>query len=64
MEQEIDIAGIYISPFVVMVALGVLIFLPLRACLDYFQFDQYFWHRPLADACMFIIIVGLLVLIL
>lgn len=64
MEQEINIAGVYISPFVVVLALGVPIFLLLRACLDYFQVDQYFWHRPLADACMFIIIVGLLVLIL
>jgi len=64
MEQEIDIFGVYISPFVVVCGLGVLLFLPLRACLDHFQFDHYFWHRPLADACMFIILVGLLVLML
>jgi hypothetical protein len=64
MEQEINIFGVYISPFVVMLALGMLIFLPVRACLDYLQFDQYCWHRPLADACIFIVIVGLLVLIL
>jgi hypothetical protein len=64
MEQEINIAGIYVSPFLVVIALGVLIFLPLRACLDYFQFDKYVWHPPLAEACLFIITLGLLVLIL
>ena len=64
MEQEIDIAGIYISPFVVLLGLGLLIFLLVRACLDYLQFDKYVWHRPLADACIFVITLGLLVLIL
>ena len=50
MEQEINIFGVYISPFVVMLGLGLVIFLPVRACLDYLQFDKYVWHRSLADA--------------
>ena len=64
MEQEIDIAGVYISPFVVVLGLGLLIFLPVRAFLDHLQFDKYVWHRSLADACIYIITVGLLALIL
>ena len=64
MEQEIDIAGVYVSPFVVVLGLGLLIFLPVRAFLDHLQFDKYVWHRSLADACIYIITVGLLVLIL
>jgi hypothetical protein len=64
MEQEINIFGVYISPFAVVLVLGLLIFLPVRACLDHFQFDKYVWHRPLADACIYIIVMGLLVLIL
>jgi hypothetical protein len=64
MEQEIDIAGVYISSFVVVLVLGLLIFLPVRACLDHFHFDKLVWHRPLADACIYIITLGLLVLIL
>ena len=64
MEQEINIFGVYISPFVVMLGLGLVIFLPVRACLDYLQFDQYVWHRSLADACIYIITLGLLVLVL
>ena len=64
MEQEIDIFGVYVSPFAVVLGLGLLIFLPVRACLDHFQFDKYVWHRPLADACIYIILVGLLVLFL
>jgi hypothetical protein len=64
MEQEINIGGIYISPFVVVLALGLLIFWPLRAFLDHIEFEKYVWHRSLADACLFVITVGLLVLIL
>ena len=64
MEQEINIVGVYISPFVLALVLSLLIFLPLRTGLDYLQFDKYVWHRPLADACLFIITLGLLVLIL
>ena len=64
MEQEINIAGVYVSPFVVILALGLLIFLPIRAGLDHLQFDKYVWHRPLADACLFVITLGLLVLFL
>jgi len=64
MEQEINIAGIYLSPFVLALALAVLAFLPLRACLDRLHFEKYVWHRPLADACLFIITLGLLVLFL
>lgn len=64
MEQEINIFGVYISPFVVILVLGSLAFLPLRACLDHFQFDKYVWHRPLVDAFLFVITLGLLVVIL
>jgi hypothetical protein len=64
MEQEVDIFGVYVSPFVVVLGLGLLIFLPLRILLDHLQFDKYVWHRSLADACIYIITVGLLVLIL
>jgi hypothetical protein len=42
--------------------LSSLIFLLLRTGLDYLHFDKYVWHRPLADACLFIITLGLLVL--
>jgi hypothetical protein len=64
LEQEIDIAGVYVSPFVALLVLGLLIFLVVRACLDHLQFDKYVWHRPLADACIYVITLGLLVLIL
>jgi protein AaeX len=64
MEQEINIFGVYISPFAVVLGLGLLVFLPVRACLDRLQFDKYVWHRPLADACIYVIVVGLLVLTL
>jgi hypothetical protein len=64
MEQEIDVFGVYISPFAVVLGLGLLIFLPVRAGLDRLQFDKFVWHRPLCDACIYVIVVGLLVLIL
>ena len=64
MEHEINIGGIYVSPFVVVLALTLLIFYPLRAFLDHIEFEKYVWHRSLADVCLFIITLGLLVLIL
>ncbi|SDT97109.1 Protein of unknown function [Verrucomicrobium sp. GAS474] len=64
MEHEINLAGLYVSPFVVVLALGAAAFLPLRALLDALQFDRYVWHRPLAEACLFVITLGLLALIL
>jgi hypothetical protein len=64
MEQEINIFGVYFSPFVVVLGLGLLIFLPVRAWLDHIQFDQYVWHRSLVDASIYVIILGLLVLFL
>jgi hypothetical protein len=64
MEQEINIFGVFVSPFAVVLALGLLVFLPVRAYLDHLQFDKYVWHRPLADAGIYVIVVGLLVLIL
>jgi hypothetical protein len=64
MEQEINIFGVYISPFVVVLALALLIFMPVRAYLDRVHFDKYVWHRSLADACILIITAGILVLIL
>ena len=64
MEQEINIFGVYVSPFVVLLGLGLLIFMPIRAYLDHLQFDKYVWHRSLADACIYVITLGLLVLIL
>jgi hypothetical protein len=64
MEQEINIFGVYVSPFVVVLGLGLLIFLPIRACLDRLQFDKYVWHRSLTDVFLFVITLGLLVLFL
>ena len=51
MQHEINIGGIYVSPFVVVLALTLLIFYPLRAFLDHIEFEKYVWHRSLADVC-------------
>jgi hypothetical protein len=62
MEQEINIFGVYVSPFVVVLGLGLVVYLPVRAWLDHIHFDKYVWHRSLADASIYVIILGLLVL--
>jgi len=64
MEKEIDLFGVYVSPFALLLVIAVLIFLPVRAWLDRIEFSKYVWHRSLADAGIFVIILGLLVLIL
>ena len=64
MEEEINIMGVYISPFALLLVVTFALFLPLRSYLDRVGFSQMVWHRSLADACIFVIILGLLVIIL
>jgi hypothetical protein len=63
-ETELNIFGVYVSPFSLVLVVGAAIFLPIRAYLDRIEFGKYVWHRSLADACLYVIILGLLVLIL
>lgn len=63
MLKEINIGGVFFSPFVGYLVLALIIFIPLRAQFDRWAIQRYVWHRPLFDISVFIIIVSIIGLI-
>lgn len=57
--KEIDIVGVYVSPFLRDLAVAALVFLPVKIGLDRVAFDRLVWHRPLADVALFVCTVAL-----
>jgi protein AaeX len=60
MLKEINLDGIYLSPFVGYLAAALVIFLPLRMLFDRWALHRYVWHRPLFDLSVFVIILSLI----
>lgn len=60
MLKEINIFGIFVSPFVGYLALALLIFYPFRLLFDRFAIQRWVWHRPLFDISVFVIILSLI----
>ncbi len=60
MLKEINIDGVFFSPFVAYMIIAALIFFPLRMLFDRWALQRYVWHRPLFDLSVFIIILSLI----
>jgi protein AaeX len=60
MLKEINIQGVYFSPFAGYLVAAFVIFLPLRMFFDRWALQRYVWHRPLFDLSVFVIIVSLI----
>ncbi len=60
MLKEINIDGVYFSPFVGYLAAALLLFWPLRMLFDRWALQRYVWHRPLFDLSVFVIILSLI----
>ena len=60
MLKEINIEGVFVSPFVGYLAAAMLIFFPLRILFDRWALQRYVWHRPLFDLSVFVIILSLI----
>jgi len=60
MLKEINIDGIFVSPFVGILAMALLIFIPIRMLFDRYQIQRWVWHRQLFDISVFIIILSLI----
>jgi len=63
MLKEINICGVYLSPFVGYLVIALILFLPLRMLFDRWAVQRYVWHRPLFDIAVFMIILSLIGLI-
>jgi hypothetical protein len=60
MLKEINIEGVFFSPFVGYLAVAALVFFPLRVLFDRLAIQRYVWHRPLFDLSVFVIILSLI----
>ena len=63
MLKEINICGVYVSPFVGYLAAALVIFFPLRMLFDRWAIQRYVWHRALFDMAVYVIILSLVGLI-
>jgi hypothetical protein len=56
MIKEIDIGGVYITPFLAWAVLAVVTNAVLRRLLERFGFYRFVWHRYLFDAAIFVLL--------
>jgi hypothetical protein len=62
MFREIDILGVYVAPFaVIMLAAWVATF-PLSRIANHFSLSRHVWHPGLFNLCIYIILLSLIVL--
>ncbi len=60
MLKEINLDGVYVSPFVGYLVAALILFWPLRMLFDRWALHRYVWHRPLFDLSVFVIILSLI----
>ena len=62
MYSEIDILGVYVAPFAVMMLAAWLATFPLSRIANHFSLSRNVWHPGLFNLCIYIIILSLIVL--
>lgn len=62
MFREIDILGVYVAPFVVMMLAAWLLAIPLRMAGDRWGVSRRVWHPGLFGLCVYVIVLSLVVL--
>ena len=60
MIKEVNLSGIYVAPFAAYLFCALLIYVPLRICLDRIEIQKWVWHRPLFEVAVFLIILSLI----
>jgi hypothetical protein len=60
MLKEINICGVFFSPFVGFLLAALVVFWPLRTLFDRWNLERYVWHRPLFDLSVFVIILSII----
>ena len=58
--KEINLWGVYVAPFAGWLVLAAVVYLPLRWWFDRIEVHQWFWHRRLFDAAIFVIILSVI----
>jgi hypothetical protein len=63
MLKEVNIDGIFVTPFAADLFFALLIFFPLRMFFDRHAIQRWVWHRQLFDLSVFVIIVSIIGLV-
>ena len=61
MWRESNVAGVFFSPFVAYMAVALLLYLPLRWLLIRLRLHRWAWNPLLADAALYVCVLGALV---
>ncbi len=61
MWRETDILGVFMSPLVAYMLAALLLYLPLRIALLQLRLLHWTWNTPLAEAGLYVCILGALV---
>lgn len=64
MWRETCIAGVLISPLVVYMLVAIAVWLPVRWAFERLRLDRWTYNPPLAEAALYVCILGLLVVLL
>jgi hypothetical protein len=64
MLKELNIGGLFFAPFAADLAIGLLIFFPVRMMFDRWAIQRWVWHRQLFDIAVFVIIVSVIGLVI
>lgn len=59
--RTVDLFGFYVPPVVVWAAAALLPYLIISGLADKVGLYRFAWHRPLADAALYVIIFGALI---
>jgi hypothetical protein len=60
--REIDLLGVFVSPALICLAVGLVISLILRRLLDKTGINRFVWNRALFDLSLLVVITALLIL--
>ena len=61
MWRETNVFGIFLSPLLGYMLAALLLYLPLRWVLVRLRFDRWVWNAPLADAGLYLCVLGALI---
>lgn len=62
MYTEINLFGIYVAPFMVMMVIAWFVTIPLRMVANRYGIARKVWHPGLFNLCIYVIVLSLIVL--
>ena len=64
MWRELNLFGVYLSPLVMYLAAAIVVHVPLHILLARTRFWRWVWNPPLAEAGLFVCVLGLIMVLL